>query len=306
MKSAVIVVIAIVVAILVIVGCVSAPAGPAPATTPVPQQGRPHYIIGVDDDFPPFTYRDSAGNLSGFDIDAARWVANRKGFDAEFVAVPWDEIIVELDTGSIDMIWSGMSVTPDRLHEVNFTAPYYSVNASVAVRSGSNATMQDLYAGRLRIGTQAGSTSAAWIDDKLVGPGTMPAENLVFFPDIQSLNEGLVNGTVDASVDDALQQEQAAAGKNLAVIGTIPSNDRYAVAVRKTDPQLEATIDDGLRQLMNDPVLAAVGREVRSCPVNPDPPERGFDTGRTGTVPFSFFCEMPERRIRKIPGYGTG
>jgi polar amino acid transport system substrate-binding protein len=253
MKGAAFMFIAIVFAILAVSGCVSAPAGPTPATTPVPQQGRPHDVIGVDSAFPPFTYRDTTGDLTGFDVEAARWVADRKGFDVEFVEVPWDTIIIGLDTGSIDMIWSGMSVTPQREHEVNFTTPYYSANASVAVRSGSNATMQDLYAGRLRVGTQAGSTSAAWIDDHLVQPGTMPAENLVFFPDIRALNKGLVNGTVDATVNDALQQEQATAGKTLAIIGSIPSNDRYAVAVRKSDPQLQATVDDGLRQLMNDP-----------------------------------------------------
>jgi polar amino acid transport system substrate-binding protein len=254
MKGTAVVFIAIVIAFLVASGCVSAPAGPTPAAiTPGPQDGRSHYVIGVDSDYPPFTYRDSAGNLTGFDIEAARWIADRQGFDVDFVAVPWDGIIPALKAGTIDMIYSGMTVTPERERDVSFTTSYYTVNLSVAIRPGSNATMQDLYAGRLRIGAQAGATGADWVEEKLVRSGKMPAANLVRYPDLSTLTGSLVNGTIDTSVNDALPQERATAGKSVTIIGSIPTNDKYAVAVRKTNPQLRAMVDDGLRQLMEDP-----------------------------------------------------
>jgi polar amino acid transport system substrate-binding protein len=254
MKEPVIVFIAIFVAVLAATGCLSAPANPAPAaTTPAPQEGRPHYVIGVDSDYPPFTYRDSAGNLTGFDIEAARWIADRQGFDAEFVAVPWDRIIPELKAGTIDMIYSGMTVSQERQEGVDFTRSYYTVNQSVAIRPGSNFTMQDLYAGRLRIGAQAGTTGAAWVEENLVQSEKMPAANLVLHPDLSALTESLANGTIDASVYDAPPQERATAGKFLTIIGEIPTKEQYAVAVRKTDPQLLAVMDDGLGQLMEDP-----------------------------------------------------
>lgn len=244
----------IIITLLAVSGCVSPPAGTAPAAIPPsPQEAHSHYVIGVDGDYPPFTYRDSAGNLTGFDIEAARWIANRKGFDVKFVAVPWDGIIPALKSGKIDMIYSGLTVSPERERDIDFTRSYYTVNQSVAIRQGSGITLQDLYAGRLRIGTQAGSTSAAWVEENLVRPGKMPAAALFLFPDLSTLTDGLANGTIDASLFDAPPLERAIAGKSLAIIGEIPTMEHYAVAVRKTDPQLLVMMDDGLRQLMADP-----------------------------------------------------
>jgi polar amino acid transport system substrate-binding protein len=254
MKGTTVVFIAIFITSLAASGCVSAPTDPLPAAiTPAPQDGRSHYVIGVDSDYPPFTYRDSAGNLTGFDIEAARWIADRQGFDVEFVAVPWDRIIPALKAGTIDMIYSGMTVTAERKGDVNFTRRYYTVNLSVATRPGSRITMQDLYSGRPRIGAQRGATGAAWVEENLVRSGKMPAANLVLFPDISTLTESLANGTIDASIHDAPVQERATAGTSIIIIGEIPTKEQYAVAVRKTDPQLLAMMDDGIRQLMDDP-----------------------------------------------------
>ena len=245
--------IALIIGLLVASGCISSPTSPVPApATPVPQEGRPHYVIGVDGDYPPFTYRDSGGNFTGFDIEAARWIADREGFDVEFVAVPWGKILAALQEGTIDMIYSGIAITPERQKYANFTTSYLTVNASIAIRQGSTIIVQDLYAGRLRIGAQEKTTEADWVKENLVQSGKMPASNLVLYPDISQLTESLANGTIDASVIDAPVQERAVTGKSLTIIGEIPTMARYAVAIRKTDPQLLTIMDNGLRQLMND------------------------------------------------------
>jgi len=255
MKGTVIVFIALIFLLLIAAGCVSAPKGPAPApVTSTVQEVRSHYTIGVDGDFLPFTSKDGGGNFSGFDIDAARWIAEREGFDVKFVAVPWDNIVPALEAGEVDIIWSGMTVTEKRQAQVNFSHPYYTVNQSIAVRAGSSAvTMQDFYDGRLRIGVQAGSTEADWVIKNLIQTGKMPASNLSQYPDITILTNNLENGTIDASIIQSPSQQRAVTGRPLVIIGTTPSQDTYAVAVRKTDPELVARINDGLLQLTKDP-----------------------------------------------------
>jgi polar amino acid transport system substrate-binding protein len=254
MKRSLIFFIALVLLVVIAAGCISAPKAPAPVqTTVAPTAVRPQYVIGVDADFPPFTSMDPGGNISGFDIDTVRWIADRKGFDVRFVAVPWENAISELEAGSIDMIASGMSVTEKRQARVNFSLPYYAVNMSIAVRAGSNNTMQDLYDGRLRIGAQMGTNEADWVNETLVQTGKMPASNLVLYPDSTTLTNNLENGTVDASIIQAQSQKRAITGRQLVIIGTTPSQENIAIAVRKTDPGLLAIIDDGLLQLMKDP-----------------------------------------------------
>jgi polar amino acid transport system substrate-binding protein len=240
--------------LILLSGCVYSPTGqPRPATTPVPQEERPHYRIGIDANYPPFTYRDSTGNFTGFDIESARWIADHEGFAVEFVAVPWDIIIPTLQNGTIDMVYSGMTITPARSKEVDFTIPYCTVNMSVAVRSGSNITLQDLYNGRLRLGTQSGTPGVDWVESNLIGTGKMPADDLVLYPDLITLTDALLAGQIDASLMDTPSQKMLVAGKDLVIIGELPTNDQYAVAVRKTDQELLHTMDDGLRQLMADP-----------------------------------------------------
>lgn len=254
MKIAVILAIAFLFGFLAAAGCMSGPAGQvSQTTTPVPTLQKPQYVVGIDGDYPPFTYRDSTGNFTGFDIDAARWIADREGFEATFVAVPWDTIIPTLQAGSIDMIFSGMTITPDREKEVDFTIPYYTVNMSIAIRAGTPLTMMDLYAGRLRVGTQLGSTGETWVTEALINPGKMPASNLSLYPDLTTLTEHLVNGSIDASIADTPSQLRQISGKPLVIIGEVPTESQYAVAVRKTDHKLLVTMNDGLRQLMADP-----------------------------------------------------
>ena len=253
MKGTALVLIALVAGLLAVSGCLSAPGGPAPApAATLPQEARPHYLVGVDGDFPPFTAEDRGGNFTGIDTDAARYVAAEEGFGITFVAVPWDTVVPSLESGKIDIIWSGMTVDAERQARVNFSVPYYAVNLSVAARAGSGLTLQDLFAGRLRVGAEAGSTEADWVRSKLIATGKMPAANLTLYPSITALTEGLGNGTVDASVIPLPSQRLSVAGRPLAIIGTLPEQERYAVAVRKGDPALLARIDDGLLRLMAD------------------------------------------------------
>ena len=244
----------IILCLVLFAGCTTTPQPPIGKDTPaVPAVAGAHYTVGIDADFPPFTMTDGRGNFSGFDIDAARWVAKKEGFTVTFVAVPWDSIVESLDSGSVDIIWSGLTITDEREGKVNFSVPYYAVNQSIAARTGSGATMADLENGRLRIGAQAGSTGADWVKRTLVQTGKIPASDVSVYPDIIDLTRALENREIDVSIIQAPSQKRATEGKNITIIGSIAGGESYAVAVRKTDPALLAAINDGLGQLAGDP-----------------------------------------------------
>jgi polar amino acid transport system substrate-binding protein len=254
MKVIISLVVLLVIGCIAAAGCTSVPNSTAPATTTIPQETRPHYVIGVDADFPPFSVQDSSGNFSGFDIDAARRVAEIEGFDVTFVAIPWDSAISSLESGKIDMIWSGMTVSPERSALVNFSVPYYRVTRSIAVREGSGLSMEDFNQGKIRIGAQAGSTEQEWIEVNLIETGRMPEANISLYKDISGVTGALVNGTVDATLVQAPTQARAIQGKPLVIIGNTMDEDTYAVAIRNSDTRLQAVIDHGLSLLMSEPV----------------------------------------------------
>ncbi|MDD1718237.1 MAG: ABC transporter substrate-binding protein [Methanoregulaceae archaeon] len=259
MKGTAILLVALLVGLLIAAGCVTAPTTPAPAQNNTTKTAnvtlpltKPMYVIGIDGNYPPFTFQGNDSKFTGLDIEAARWIADRERFDVEFVALPWDGILNALQSGSIDMVYSGLTVTDERQKQFYLTTPYFTVNQSIAVRQDSNLTMQDLYDGWLRVGVQAGSTSETWVRTALMRPGTMPALKLYTYPDVGMLTTALENREIDASIVHTPVQKYVIYGRPLVIIGEIPTMEQYAVAIRKTDPELRAVMDDGLRQLMND------------------------------------------------------
>jgi len=91
------------------------------------------FVVGFDmDGFPPMGFADEAGEFIGFDLDLAKEVCNRLGYNLVLQPVAWPSIIMELDAGNIDCIWNGFSIKADREEKVLFSAPYLK-NRQVAM-----------------------------------------------------------------------------------------------------------------------------------------------------------------------------
>jgi len=81
-------------------------------------------IMGLDDTFAPMGFRDENGDLAGFDIDLAKEVFSRNGYEVKFQPIDWTMKETELNSGNIDVIWNGYSITEERREKVAFTDAY--------------------------------------------------------------------------------------------------------------------------------------------------------------------------------------
>jgi len=237
--------------LLVLSGCTgtSSPAAPSPAGS----QPEKTYIVGIDGQYQPFSYIDANGTAQGFDVDSMRWIAEKKGMKITFQATAWDGIIPALQAKKIDLIYAGMTITPERAEQVNFSTPYWEVNQDVVARNDSALTLDDVKAGKAIIGTQSGCTAAIWIDKNLIGTGKMPQGNLKLYDNTPLAVDDLSAGRVDAVMYDDLVLKDIIAGKAIRKIGNIETKEEFGVAVRKDDPELLATMNNGLAQLKADP-----------------------------------------------------
>jgi polar amino acid transport system substrate-binding protein len=82
--------------------------------------------------FEPWTMQDEAGELSGFEIDVARNIAQEMGVTPEFVVYEWEDIIPALEKGEIDIIAGGMAITPARALRISYSQPYTEAGISLA------------------------------------------------------------------------------------------------------------------------------------------------------------------------------
>jgi polar amino acid transport system substrate-binding protein len=211
------------------------------------------YIVGIDAEYPPYSYLDPNGTATGFDVESMRWIAEKKGFSVTFQPTAWDGMIPSMDAGKIDMVYSGMTITPERAEKVNFSIPYLKINQSIAVPNGRTKTLADFYAGKMVIGAQRGTTGAIWVENNLVNKGIMSPDNLKLYDSFPLVAADLAIGRIDAAVYDKPPMITAIADKPAHIIGEIDTNEQYGVAIPKSNPVLLQTMNEGLRELMNDP-----------------------------------------------------
>lgn len=116
-------------------------------------------VMGLDDAVPPMGFRDENTNeIVGFDVDLAKEVANRLDVELELQPIDWNTKEASLNAKKIDIIWNGLTVTPERQEQMLFSASYLDNTQAIAVMEGSDiASKQDL-AGK-KIGVQAGSSA---------------------------------------------------------------------------------------------------------------------------------------------------
>lgn len=111
-------------------------------------------------DFPPFSFLDAAGRLTGFHVDLARAVCGELGLLArcEIQAVPFDELEAALALGEGEAIVAGLAVTDDTRQRLSFSRPYLQFPARFVMRGRlpDNASLPDTLAGK-RVGVMAGS-----------------------------------------------------------------------------------------------------------------------------------------------------
>lgn len=116
------------------------------------------FIMGLDDSFPPMGYRDSENNIVGFDIDLATAVCEKLGWTLVVQPIDWNAKEMELNSGNIDCIWNGMTLTDERLESMSCSDPYMSNNQIVVVMASSGITSLDDLAGK-KLVLQTGSSA---------------------------------------------------------------------------------------------------------------------------------------------------
>lgn len=116
------------------------------------------FVMGFDEEYPPMGFVDENGEYVGFDIDLAKEVTSRLGVELVLQPIAWDSKELELSGKNIDCIWSGLTITPERIEQMTFSIPYLANEQILVVRTDSGIASKADLTGKV-LGTQAGSSS---------------------------------------------------------------------------------------------------------------------------------------------------
>lgn len=211
------------------------------------------YVNGFDAAYPPFTFIDKQGKPAGFDIDSINWIAREMGFKVKHKPIEWAAIVPSLKGKKIDMIASGMSITPERKAEVNFSTPYWLVRQLLVVKSNSKLTSEEALKPGRKIGLLRGSAESKWMIKHLLKKGYK--FQLRQYDTTELAIEEVVNGRVDAAAvsNTALKEAQKKGLKVKSIGGYGQPDVYYGYAVRKEDTGLLKKLNEGLKRLKASP-----------------------------------------------------
>ncbi len=224
--------------------------------------------VGTEGTYAPFSYHDQVtGQLSGYDVDVARAVADRLGVRAEFVETPWDSIFAALEAGRFDLVANQVTITPERRSKYDMSQPY-AVGEGVIVTRADDSTITSL--ADLKGKTTAQSMTSNWA--QIARDAGARVESVEGFTQAVKL---LNQGRVDAVVNDSIAVYAYLAetrDTSVKIAGQAGQKSEQGFAARK-DSGLLPDVDRALEELRADGTLADISQRYLKANATgtPDP-----------------------------------
>ena len=218
------------------------------------------FIMGIDPEYPPFSYLGDDGEYTGFDVEICKAACELLGWNFEVFGVNWDQKLVQLDAGECDCVWSGMTIL-DSMKEAGYvlSAPYYDNSQVIMVKEGSDIVSSADLAGKT-VAVELGTSGEAMLgeDGDCAELGASFA-NLVTCDSFLSCFAELGGGSVDAViVDKPVAVAYAAENEGFTVLSEMLGQEQYGIAFRSGDAEMAAQMEDAVAQLVENGTYAKI------------------------------------------------
>ena len=216
-------------------------------------------IVGFDQDFPPMGFVGDDGEYTGFDLELAQEVAKRLGLEYKAQPIAWDSKDMELESGNIDCIWNGFTMT-GREDDYTWTEPYMANQQVFVVANDSDINSQADLAGK-SVEVQADSSAEAAL--KEAPELTATFKELLTTADYNTAFMDLEQGAVDAIAMDVIvagyqiQQRNA----DFKILDDSLSEEEYGVGFKKGNTELRDKVQSTLEEMAEDGTLQEVSEK---------------------------------------------
>lgn len=203
--------------------------------------------VGVAPDYPPVVFEQD-GEIVGIEADLAHGLGDRLGRRIVFERFAERELLEALERGEVDVVMSGLSITPERAERVRFTLPYMQAGQLALIRSADLARFGRIHTLRrsgARVGYVQGTTGERFVATELARATSFG------FDDVDSGVRSLRAGRIDFFVHDAPTIWRIAGDpqqRDLHGLYQLLTQEELAWAVRRDDAELKALLDTTLEQ----------------------------------------------------------
>ena len=202
--------------------------------------------------FPPYEMTNDSGGFEGIDVEIAEKIAAKLGLELVVDDMDFSSVLTSVQGGKADIAMAGLTVTPDRQKNVDFTDSYATGVQVVIVPEDSDIKTIDDLAKDKMIGTQEGTTGFIYCSDTPENGG-FGEDHVIAYTNgataIQALLAGKVNAVV---IDSQPAKEFVAANDGLKILETEFVSEDYAIGVSKDNPELLEAVNNALKELIED------------------------------------------------------
>ena len=221
------------------------------------------FIMGVDPEYPPFSYLGDDGKFTGFDVEICQAVCDELGWDLKVFGVNWDQKLVQLDSNECDCIWSGMTIL-DSMKDAGYviSKPYYDNTQVIMVKEGSDIKSSADLAGK-SVAVQLGTSGESLLSEggdleslaKTFG-SLMTCDS--FLKCFTELGGGAVDAViVDKPVATSYVQQNA----GFTVLDEELGAEQYGIAFRSGDQELCDTVQAAVQKLVDNGTYAKIAEK---------------------------------------------
>ena len=216
-------------------------------------------IVGFDQDFPPIGFVGVDGEFTGFDLALAEETAKRLGLTFTPQPIAWDSKDMELESGNIDCIWNGFTMT-GREDNYTWTEPYMANTQVFVVAKDSGISSQADLAGRV-VEVQIDSSAEAAL--KEAADLTATFGQLLTTADYNTAFMDLEQGAVDAIAMDVIVAGYQIKQRNadFVILDESLSEEEYGVGFKKGNEELRDKVQGALEEMAADGTLKRISEE---------------------------------------------
>lgn len=229
------------------------------------QTKEKQFVVGFDAEFPPYGYKNEAGEYVGYDLDLAQEVCDRNGWELVKQPIDWDSKDMELETGNIDCIWSGFTIN-GREKLYTWSKAYIDNSQVVIVRNDSDINVLSDLAGKTVIVQADSSALASFVGEDATDENRALAESFKELQQVGDYNSAFLN--LEAGAADAICMDIGVAKFQVEKRGNIfrlleeqVASEQYGIGFYLGNNELRDQLQEALDEMLEDGTYARITEE---------------------------------------------
>lgn len=223
------------------------------------------FTVGFDAEFPPYGYKDDNGEYVGFDLSLAQEVCDRNGWTLVKQPIDWDTKDMEINSGSIDCIWNGFTMTGYE-DKYTWSSAYINNSQVVVVKASSDIqTLEDLK-GKVVVVQAASSALSAFEGDGASEENKQLASEFKALQQVGDYNSAFMN--LEASSVHAICMDMGVAKYEVEtrdgefrILDEYVSKEQYGIGFKLGNTELRNQVEETLQEMLADGTFDRIASE---------------------------------------------